>query len=348
MNELMKKWMILLLMVVLSVSGCGSTEDEVVEAVEKEMETTAAKPEKTYKLRLGHIMTETHPNGKGAVRFAELVIEKTDGNVLIEIFPDSELGNEKNIFNAVSIGTVDFAILGFGEPSKRYSPLLILDAPYIADDGKHYLRILNDPIVQDMFDEMTDVTDVRAIGPTYFGVRHLSTTEVSGTSPEDFRDLKIRTPDQPMFVSAIEAMGATPVPMPFPEVYVALEQGVLDGFENTPAIYASNKFYQVQKYLINTAHIIGGNCIYVSEQTMEKLPLEYQNAVVEAGKEAADYMSNLMFEEEAAYMQEITDKGVIFIEEVDREAFIEEAQTLYREYEQKWGEGLLEKIRAIE
>ncbi|WP_461206221.1 TRAP transporter substrate-binding protein [Clostridium sp. DL1XJH146] len=326
-------------------TGCGSNSQEAVNGNE---ETNVASSDTVYNLKLGHILTADHPNGQGAEKFAEIVKEKTDGKVIIDVFPSSQLGNEKDLFDAVSLGSVDFAILGFGEPSKRYKPLSILDAPYIADDGEHYLRILNDPIVQDMFDEMTKITDVRAIGPTYFGVRYLSTSKVAGTNPEELNGLKIRTPDQPIFVAAIEAMGGTPVPMAFSEVYLALQQGVLDGFESTPAAYATNKFYEVQKYLINTSHIIGGNCLYVSEKTMATLPQEYQDVIVEAGTEAAEYMSDLMFEAEEGYMDEITSNGVTFIEDVDRDAFIEGTQSLYEDYESDWGEGLLEKIRGIE
>ncbi len=345
------------LLVMLVFVGCGSgtqpsSSQNDTEKSETVKETSTDAEEKkddgeVYNLKLGHILTADHPNGEGAVKFAELVKEKTAGHVIIDIFPGSQLGNEKDLFDSVSLGTVDLTILGFGEPSKRYAPLLILDAPYIANDGEHYLRILKSDLVNNMFDEMSKVTGVKAIGPTYFGVRHLSTSKVPGTNPSELAGLKIRTPDQPIFVSAIEAMGATPVPMAFSEVYLSLQQGVLDGFESTPAAYATNKFYEVQKYMINTAHIIGGNCIYVSEITLEKLPEEYQAAIIESGAEAADYMSNLMFEAEAGYMEEIQSNGVTFIEEVDREAFIEGSQGLYDDYESKWGEGLLEKIREI-
>jgi len=354
MKKISKLMFVYLVLLVFVLSACSTQQKEgdnkatsAKQSSKATSQESAKKDDKIYNLKLGHILTPEHPNGKGAVKFAELVKEKTNGSVNIDVFPSSQLGNEKDLFDSVSLGTVDLAILGFGEPSKRYSPLLILDAPYIANDGKHYLRILNDPIVQDMFNEMKEITNVRAIGPTYFGVRYMSTSKVAGSKPEDFAGLKMRTPDQPIFVSTIKAMGATPVPMAFPEVYLALQQGVLDGFESTPAAYATNKFYEVQKYLINTAHIIGGNCLYVSEKTMSKIPQEYQQAIVEAGKEAADYMSNLMFEAEAGYMEEITSNGVTFIEDVDKAAFIAGSQPLYDEYEEKWGKGLLEKIRSI-
>ena len=95
-----------------------------------------------------------HPNGLGAEEFARLVKEKTDGHVTVSVFPASQLGNEKEIFDAVEIGSIDFAIIGFGEPAKKYQDIGILDAPYIAGDREHLVRILNSDVVYSMFDEM--------------------------------------------------------------------------------------------------------------------------------------------------------------------------------------------------
>ncbi len=339
--------------------GCGqqkapatstdSTKEETSTSTDsaKEEASTDEMSSETFELKLGHIMTPEHPNGLGAEKFAELVEEKTGGNVKVSVFPSSQLGNEKDIFDAVAMGMVDFAILGYGEPAKRYAPTLIFDAPFLAEDREHLVRIFNDSIVQEIFDDMAAEIDVRAIGPFYYGTRYLTTSEKAVHGPEDLEGMKIRTPDQPLYVSTMKAMGGTPVPMAFPEVYLALQQGVIDGQENPPATIATNKFYEVQSYLMKTAHIMGGNCIYVSEDTMSKLPAEYQEAIIEAGKEAADFINQTAFEAEDMYLKEIEENGVTIVEDVDRDAFIAGAQDLYSEYEKKWGEGLLEKIRTI-
>lgn len=355
------KMLSILMAVVLSLglfAGCGGSDDAAGSENETtaKQETTTNKEEKAsesksdekFSLKLGHIMTPEHPNGQGAVKFAELVSEKTGGNVTVDVFPSSQLGNEKDIFDAVAMGMIDFSILGYGEPAKRFSPALIFDAPFFAEDREHLVRIFNDQIVKDIFADMAAETDVRAIGPFYYGTRYLTTSNKEVHGPEDMEGLKIRTPDQPIYVSTIKSMGATPVPMAFPEVYLALQQGVIDGQENPPATIATNKFYEVQSYLIKTAHIMGGNCIYVSDKVMDKLPAEYQNAIVEAGMEAADYINQVAFEAEDKYLKEIEANGVTIIEDVDRDAFIERANDLYAEYASKWGEGLLEEIRTID
>ena len=341
-----KKIILLLVFLMVSIvtTGCaGNNKNEVM--AEKDQKVGEGK----YSFKLGHILTIDHPIGQGAIKFAELVKEKTNGHVIIDVFPSSQLGNEKDIFDAVAMGIIDFSILGFGEPAKRFSPALILDAPFIAEDRQHLVRIFDDEIVQDLFKQMEEETNVCAIGPFYSGTRYLTTSNKLVKSPDDMEGLKIRTPDQPIFVSTIKAMGATPVPMAFPEVYLSLQQGVIDGEENAPATIITNKFYEVQKYIIKTAHVVCGNCIYVSKKTLDKLPEEYQNAVIEAGKEAADYISKISFEKEDEYLKELEEMdNVTIIEDVDRDAFIDNIQDLYKEYESKWGEGLLEKIRTIE
>ncbi len=342
----------ILMLLTLANVGCNKKEqpqEQKPKGTTSQKETTKTPEDtKTYTFKLGHIMTAEHPNGMGAEKFAELVKEKTNGKVIVNVFPASQLGNEKDIFDAVAMGMVDFSILGYGEPAKRFSPALIFDAPFFAKDREHLVRIFNDKIVQDIFDEMANKIKVKAIGPFYYGTRYLTTAKAPVKSPEDMKGLKIRTPDQPIYVSTIKAMGATPVPMAFPEVYLALQQGVIDGQENPPATIATNKFYEVQKYLVKTAHIMGGNCIYASEKTLESLPKEYQDAIVEAGKEAAQYINEVAFAAEDDYLNEIKENGVTIIEDVDRDAFVERAQELYKEYETKWGEGLLEKIRTIQ
>lgn len=174
----------------------------------------------------------------------------------------------------------------------------------------------------------------------------MTTGKVAVKSPADTKGLKIRCPDQPMFVGVVISMGATPTPMALSEVYLALQQGVVDGQENPVATINSMKFFEVQKYLSKTGHIAQGNHIFVSDKTLKKLPPEFQKVVLEAGQATADWVNKQAFELEDKLISELQSKGMTVIEP-DREAFIKAAQPIYAEYEDKWGKGLLEKIRAI-
>ena len=276
-------------------------------------------------LKLAHIMPIDHPNGMGAEEFARLV-------------------NEKEIFDAVEIGSIDFAIIGFGEPAKKYQDIGILDAPYIADDREHLVRILNSDAVYSMFDEMEEHMGARGIGAFYYGARYLTTKDKPVSGPEDMKGLNIRVPDQKLYIDTLTAMGAVATPMAFSEVFLSLQQGVIDGQEKPLATIAANKFDQVQHYLIKTEHIMGANALYASTKTLESMPETYRTAVTEAAREASAWIDDKAFEAEDTYIRQLEDNGMEIIDDVDKEAFREMTAYIYDDFDQE----LVDKIRAVE
>ncbi|WP_321990983.1 sialic acid TRAP transporter substrate-binding protein SiaP [Marispirochaeta aestuarii] len=300
----------------------------------------------SYTLRLSHVLPTDHQNHKTAVKFAELVKEKTGGKVNIEIFPAAQLGNEKEIIDSVAMGTLDFALCGFGEVTKRFPVSGIFDGPFVFRDREHLAQVYTSDIFWDIMADMEEV-GIQMVSPGYYGTRHVTTTDTLVKTPADLNGLKLRCPDQPMFVATTKAMGATPTPMAFSEVYLALQQGVADGQENPAAAITSMKFYEVQKYLVKTGHIIYGNHIFGSTRTLSKLPQELQAAIAEAGKEVSGWWIEQSFADEDVLLKGLEDKGMTIVEP-DKEAFVSAAQFIYDDYESKWGEGLLEKLRAIQ
>jgi C4-dicarboxylate-binding protein DctP len=285
-------------------------------------------------------------NNKASEHFAQLLNEKTDGRVKVEVYPAAQLGSEKDHSDAVSMGSLDFALIGMGEIAKRYKPALIFDGPFIFRDRDHLISVFKSDLFAQMADEMAEQSGIRPIGGTYYGTRHVTTSKNAVETPEDLAGLKIRCPDQPMFVAVVKGMGATPTPMAFSEVYLALQQGVVDGQENPAAAITSMKFFEVQKYLVKTGHIAQGNHIFVSEKVFKSVPEDIQEAIIEAGSETADWANKQAFEIEDKLLKELQENGMTVIEP-DRDAFIEAAQPIYDQYESEWGKGLLEKIRDI-
>ncbi|MFI3173495.1 MAG: DctP family TRAP transporter solute-binding subunit, partial [Eubacteriales bacterium] len=286
----MKRKLALLLagVMTLGLVGCGSststtttetTTEAATEAATEEAATEVAASGETFELKLGHIQTAEHPLGQSAEYFAELVSEYTGGAVTISIFPASQLGSESEIFDAVDIGSIDFALLGFGEPADKFTDIGIFDAPYLADDRDHMVRILNSDETFALFEEMTEYMNVKGLGGFYYGARYLTTANDEVRSPEDMTGLNIRVPDQTMYIETLSAMGCVATPMSFSEVYLSLQQGVIDGEENPLSSIASNKFDEVQTYLIKTEHIIGTQALYVSTGTLDSLPAEYVTAI---------------------------------------------------------------------
>jgi C4-dicarboxylate-binding protein DctP len=294
-------------------------------------ESSESPLEKVYELRLGHIQPATHPNGQGSEEFARLVKEKTNGHVIVSVFPSSQLGTEQELFDSVAMGSIDFATLGYGMPAKQYSPFLIFDAPYLALDREQWTRKMNSDVVQEIFDEMASKTSVITLGAFYYGNRYLTTANFPVRKPADLKNHTVRVPDQKMYVDTLNAMGATATPMAFSEVFLALQQGVIDAQENPLATIATNKFNEVQTYLNQTEHITGGNCFYASQKSLAKLPQEYQDAILEAGKEAANYTNIIAFEAEDHYKALLQEQGMILVDDVDKAAFRENTQVVYAE-----------------
>lgn len=298
-----------------------------------------------YVLKLAHVLPTDHLNHKTAMKFSEMVDERTDGMVEIEIYPASQLGNEKEIIDAVAMGTLDFALCGFGEVAKRYAPVLIFDGPFIFRDREHQARVYKSDVFAELMESMESV-GIAMVSPGYYGTRHVTTSNTPVNTPADLNGMKLRCPDQPMFVGVTSAMGATPTPMAFAEVYLALQQGVVDGQENPAAAITSMKFYEVQKYLVKTGHIIQGNHIFGSTKTYEKLPADIKQVLSEVGAEVSEWAIQESFRIEDELLANLESNGMVIIEP-DLSAFVTAAQPLYDEYESKWGAGLLESIRAV-
>lgn len=303
--------------------------------------------EKTYTLKLGHVLNTDHMNHKVSLRFAELVQEKTDGQVKVEVYPASQLGSGNELIDGIAMGTIDFAIEGFGPVAPRFSPGLIFDAPYVFKDREHLSRVYETEFFADLMGEMEEDAGIVMVSPGYYGTRHLTTTDTIVESPEDLKGMKIRCPDQPMYVGAVKALGASPTPIAFSETYLALQQGAADGQENPAAAIISMKFNEVQDYLMKTAHIVQGNHIFGSAKALNKLPEDLKQAVLDSGAEVSGWWIQESFKVEDELLATLDEEGMTILEP-DVAPFVEQASPLYEEYESKWGEGLLESIRAID
>lgn len=305
--------------------------------------TQAVADSPKYELKLGHLMAVGHPNDVGAEEFARLVSEKTDGNVTITIFPAGQLGNEKEMFDAVEMGALDLTILGFGDSSKRFEALGIFDTAFLAKDYDHLIRIHNSDYSQQLFEEMTQYMNVKALAAAYYGEKFFTTGEKVFKHPDDLAGMKMRVPDQTIYIETMEAMGGVPTPTALSEVYLGLQQGVIDGQDNPlPTIMAQN-FDQVQKYLIRAGHIYASNAFFISTDTLATLPEEYITAIEEAAKEACTVINETTRASEEECLQQLIDNGMTLIDDVDRDAFREKMAPIH----EKFGADVLEILDSI-
>lgn len=297
--------------------------------------------------RLATIQPPDSPLGKTAAKFADLVKEKSGGQVIIDVFPASQLGNEKDMIDGVELGTIDFTFAGTAEWAKREKAMLVFEAPFVYRDREHLMAFYASPAGREVIRRLTEKTGVRSLGFLYYGTRHVTTGKIAAETPADFSGVKLRCPDQPLYVQTVRAMGADPAPMAFSEVYLALQQGAVEGQENPPATIVSMKFHEVQRYLIKTGHIIAGVMVWTRDSFFSGLPKRHRDAIAAAAEEATAWGNDYAFKLEDEYLAELGAEYGMTVVEPDREAFIRAAQGLLDSYEREWGAGLLAKVRAI-
>lgn len=331
---------ILVGLIALSMVGCSSSEPAKTDAP---AETAKAA---VIKLRFATNLPVSHTVTIGYQAIADAVKEKTDGQIEITIFPSEQLGKEKDVTDAIANATGDMSGIGPGEMARRYAPALIFDAPYIFNGPEHLLAFANGEEGKKLWDEQAEQTNIRNLGMLYYGTREV-TSNVEINTPADMAGFKLRVPDQPMPLAYGKGLGAKPTPMAFGEVYLSLQQGVVDGQENPVPTIVSNKFNEVQDYLIKTNHVVAAVGIIISEEKYQSIPDDLRAILDEEVAKGCEQISNNIRAEEESLIEELKAEGMTIIEP-DVDAFKESCSFIYDEYKSKWGENLYDTIQSVE
>jgi C4-dicarboxylate-binding protein DctP len=208
-------------------------------------------------------------------------------------------------------------------------------------------KVVNSSVGQEIYDRMRTNHGLRVVGTGYLGARHLTTSKVRVEKPSDLEGLKIRTPNIPYRLEAFKAMGAAPTPMAFQELYLALQQGVVDGQENPLQQITSMKFFEVQKYLTLTGHAQNPEMLIINEEKYARLPGSYQEVLLEGGKVYGDTCRRLFKEEEDQLLDQVKKAGMVVIEP-DLAAFREAVKNVPAKFEDAWGAGLYKRVQEAQ
>ena len=274
--------------------------------------------EAEYVMKLGHLANEDNPWHKSALEFAKLVNEKTDGAVEIQVFPNEQLGKEMELIQALQMGTADFTISG--ESMQNWAPLAaLLATPYAIRDLDHLKKVIDSSANEKISQQIVEKVKVRPVAAFGRGPRDLTSNRPI-KKPADLNGMILRVPNVPIFVAVWEALGAKPTPMAFSEVFTSLQQGTIAGQENPLALIKSASFYEVQKCVNLTEHVISWIYIIMSERKFQKLPKKYQDAILEAGKIVSAHALENLVKEESEYRKFLEEKGMEFVK-VDKAAF---------------------------
>ncbi len=354
----------------LTACGGGAAPSPTAAPVAKAAEPTkAAEPAKAAEptkaaatnfpkmtVKLGSTSTPGMSYYDGSAKFAELVKQKTGGNVDVQFFGSSQLGNEKDEFEQVKNGVIEMTT-GSGSMLAVFpgwEPLGIFSMPYImggdteAEQFKIFQKIANGPVGKEMIENGTKASGMRALDITWwYGWRNLTTKSKQVTKPDDLKGMKVRTPDAPIQKLAMNALGASVTPMGFAELYSALQMGVVDGQENPLNTIWAQKYYEVQKYLTLTAHMTQIQVIAINEKFYQGLSPELRKVFDDAAKEAGVWQSELQIKANQQALDDLKAKGMI-VNNVDKKEFAEKTKDAWKEFEPQFGKGLYEKVKAAQ
>ena len=299
-------------------------------------------------LRFGHVNNTGELATELYQEFADKVGARTKGEVTIRVFPAEQLGKEVDLIQQVKSGALDISSPSMAALSNLAPALEIASAPFLWTDWAQAQKVISGPAFQPIFDELAAKHNVLMLSKIwYWGWRNMTTGNKAINKPEDMAGLKIRVPESPVWVEMIKAMGASPTPIPFGEVYMALQMKVVDGQENPiPTIY-TRKFYEVQSHLSMTRHMLQNNTVIINKRSLEKLSPELQKVLYEEIAALSDKNSKVQQEREASMLEEIRKTGkTAIVDKPDRDAFSAKMAPAYKALEARWGADNLQRIRA--
>ena len=297
--------------------------------------------------RLGHQWAIDHPAAQGAAKAAEVLAQRSNGRLKIDVFPSGQLGTGKELDQQVSDDSLDFTVDGPGILGLWQKTLSIYEAPFVARDWDHLVKIMEGEWGQAQFKALAEKQNIQKVGrPWYYGSRHFTTRDRPLRIPADAKGLKIRVPEVPQYMDMIRAIGGTPTPMALAEVYLSLQTGVADGQENPLPTINSSKFFEVQKFLTLTSHIVNPLVPLMSAKKWNALSPADRALVTEAFNAGADVNDVALRALEGRLAAEFKAKGMTVIEP-DRTAFQMAMKPVYEKNEAIWGKGVLEQLQAI-
>ncbi len=263
----------------------------------------------TLNLRFAHYAADDHPANIAAKQFVERVSQRTDGAVHITIYGNSVLGDPPQEAQQIRAGVIDMGLPTQGQLDKYEKAFAAVPLPFVFDTREQVFKVLDGPAMA-WLAPLAEKQGFITLRNWDYGFRNLTNGRHPINVPDDVKGLKIRTPPEIQIESAMEALGGVVTAISFPEVYLALSQGVVDGEENPIAVIYYNKFFEVQKHLALTRHVYNNMILTVSAKTWAKLSPDQQTIFHEEGTAAGDLMRKLMGEQEADQLAKIAAAGV--------------------------------------
>jgi tripartite ATP-independent transporter DctP family solute receptor len=280
-------------------------------------------------IKFGHSGTKVHQYHIGATMLAEQVEKNSGGKMKIEVFPDAQLGGERDLAEGTRLGTVDMAVAAAGSVLPLWVPeFQIVEMPFLFRDRAHAYKVL-DGVLGDDLKGLSDKKGLKVLGFWEVGFRNMTNNKKPIQEPADMQGLKIRVQQSKVYIEMMKSLGAIGAPIAFTELYSALQQGVVDGQENPIATIRSMNYFEVQKHISLTYHTYTPGAVMISPKLWNSLTAEQKAILQKSVNEAAQSQRKAVADKEADDLAFLKSKGMAVVEKPNAEAFRKATQPVY-------------------
>jgi tripartite ATP-independent transporter DctP family solute receptor len=302
-----------------------------------------------YTFRIAFIGPEAHGQYISLnEKFKQEVEEKTEGRVAIEIYPNAQLGSDRQAIEGVSIGTIEMAAIGGSSILTLDDRLKVMDLPFIFKSSQ-IAHQAYDQFLTEEFNKYLEPHDLIILYAAELGFRHITNNRQPITKPEDLQGLKLRTMENPLHVESFKLLGASPTPVAFSELYTALQQGTVDAQENPLSVITTGKLYEVQKYLSLTGHIYSPTMLLVNKTYWEALSDDLRSLISGILKETQTFERDILIQQNLDAVEELKASGtqVNDLTFEEKQVFFDRCKPVYDSYIQTYGDSLIQRINAL-
>lgn len=290
-------------------------------------------------LKLAHVVNEKDGFHIAAVKFKELIEEKTEGMVTIELFPNATLGDERTLLEGMQMGTVDMGIITNGPVANFVPEIAVFELPFLFSSPEEAYEVLDGEIGQELLGKLETV-NLKGLAYAERGFRNLTNSKKAVSSPADMDGLKIRVMENPVYIDTFQALGANTVPMAWTEALTALQQKTIDGQENPVNVIYSFKLSETQNHLSMTRHTYAPAIFVMSLNKFKGLPDDFKTTFKDCAQQAAEYERQVNADNEKQQLEEIKSQGMDVISDIDTAPFKEAVAPVYKKYGETFGDYL--------
>ncbi len=303
-----------------------------------------------FTIKVGTIVAETHPDMVVMNKvFKPYIEEKSGGRIKVELYPNAQLGGDRELSESLQMGTIQIALPASSAMAGFDKRIQVLDLPFLFTTREAAFEALDG----EMGAKITDMLMAKgfmALGYYENGFRHVTNSKKPIHSPADMAGMKIRTMENPMHISFFKKLGANPTPMSFGELYSALQQGTVVGQENPFTLIYDSKFFEVQKYVSTTGHVFSVTMLLGSKKFIDKLPEDLKQVVIDGANAFVAEHRKMMVVAEVENIQKLKDAGmeINVLTPEEKKSFVEATAATYEEFAKVLGADMIELAKKYQ